>query len=81
MLIFRPRTFALSLLICLCLAQAKSATAPDELSLRPGLIRTLLRQNNWFTYARRVTFDYPRHQLTFEYKDPDSLTQSGPVNK
>ena len=25
------------------------------------------------TYARRVTFDYPRRLLTFEYQDPDLL--------
>jgi len=27
-----------------------------------------------FTYARRITFDYPRRRLTFEYKDPDIFT-------
>ena len=30
-----------------------------------------------FTYAQRVTFDYPRKQLTFEYMDPDMLPKAG----
>jgi predicted aspartyl protease len=25
------------------------------------------------TYAHRLTFDYPRHLLTFEYRDPDAV--------
>ena len=28
------------------------------------------------TYARRVTFDYPRRLLTFEYQDPDLLPKT-----
>ena len=27
-----------------------------------------------FTYAQRVTFDYPHRLLTFEYRDPDATT-------
>ncbi len=30
-----------------------------------------------FTYAQRVTFDYPHKQLTFEYADPDTLPNAG----
>ena len=27
------------------------------------------------TYARRVTFDYPRRLFTFEYRDPDTVPE------
>ena len=31
-----------------------------------------------FTYARRVTFDYPRHLLTFEYETPEAAPTPKP---
>ena len=31
-----------------------------------------------FTYARRVTFDYPRHLLTFEYEAPEAAPTPKP---
>ena len=34
-------------------------------------IRMLLGMSS-LTYARRVTFDYPRRLFTFEYRDPDA---------
>lgn len=40
-----------------------SAQADFEIGLWMGM--------SSFTYARRITFDYPRRSLTFEYKDPD----------
>jgi len=32
-----------------------------------------------FTYAQRVTFDYPHKRLTFEYADPDMLPKAAPA--
>jgi len=34
-----------------------------------------------FTYAQRVTFDYPHHLFIFEYKDPDAAPPAKPAPK
>ena len=50
-----------------------SAQTDFEISLWMGM--------SSFTYARRITFDYPRHQLIFEYKDPDLISPARPAKK
>ena len=50
-----------------------SAQTDFEISLWMGM--------SSFTYARRITFDYPRHLLTFEYKEPDLAPAPGPAKK
>lgn len=42
---------------------------------------TLLLGVSSLTYASRLTFDYPRHLLTFEYKDPDAAPPAGAKKK
>ena len=50
-----------------------SAQTDFEISLWVGM--------SSFTYARRITFDYPRHLLTFEYKEPDLAPAPRPAKK
>lgn len=50
-----------------------SAQTDFEISLWMGM--------SSFTYARRITFDYPRHLLTFEYKEPDLAPAPRPAKK
>ncbi len=54
-------------------AVSPSAGCDFEVSLWLGM--------SSLTYARRVTFDYPRHLMTFEYANPDPAPDAAPKPK
>lgn len=52
------------------------STLDQEISPDYDFEISLLLGVSSLTYARRVTIDYPRHLLTFEYKDPDAAPKA-----